>query len=46
MNLNNLNKYNQKVIEDIDKIKNKNNKLETISNINKNKIIHNKIILK
>ena len=45
MNINNLNKYNQKIIEDIEKLKNKNSKLETISDIYKNMIIDNEIIL-
>ena len=45
MNISNLNKYNQKVIEDIEKLKNKNNKLETISYIYKNMIIDNELIL-
>jgi len=45
INLNNLNKYNQKIIKDIDKLKNKNNKLEAISDLYKNMIIDNEIIL-
>ena len=45
MNINNLNKYNQKVIEDIEKIKNKNNKFKIISDLYKNMIIDNEIIL-
>ncbi len=45
MNISNLNKYNQKVIEDIEKLKNKNNKLKAISNLYKNMIIDNEIIL-
>ena len=45
MNINNLNKYNQKVIEDIEKIKNKNNKFKIISDLYKNMKIDNEIIL-
>ena len=45
MNINNLNKYNQKVIEDIEKLKNKTSRLETISNLYKDMIIDNEIIL-
>ena len=45
MNINSLNKYNKKIIDDIDKLKNKNNKLEAISVIYKNMIIDNEIIL-
>ena len=44
-NIDNLNKYNQKIIEDIEKLKNKNNKFEIISDIYKNMIIDNELIL-
>ena len=45
MNINNLNKYNQKIIKDIEKLKNKSSKLEIISSLYKYMIIDNEIIL-
>ena len=46
MNINNLNKFNKKIIEDFEKLKNKNNKLEAFSDLYKNMIIDNEIILR
>ena len=45
MNINNLNKYNQKIMEDIEKLKNKTTRIKTLSDLYKDMVIDNEIIL-